>query len=118
MAVAAAALLFCARAADGDGHAAVMHFLADGAVGLETPLIRRCDRSVVRSRSRSRGVRLIVLVHCSDGDVMVSAGPQPGTLFYLYFRGAKSLFRSVSQNRNRSVVALAEDGDKNKCIIL
>lgn len=54
-------------------------------------------------------MRLIVLVHCSDGDVMVSARPQPGTLFYLYFGGgAKSLFRSVSQNTNRSVVALAE----------
>lgn len=53
-------------------------------------------------------MRLIVLVHCSDGDVMVSARPQPGTLFFLYFEGAKSLFRSVSQNTNRSVVALAE----------
>lgn len=32
-------------------------------------------------------MRLIVLVHCSDGDVMVSARPQAGTLFFIFWGG-------------------------------
>ncbi len=46
-------------------------------------------RSVGRG-SRRRGARLIVLVHCSNGDVMVSARLRVGTLF-----GAQSNMRSV-----------------------
>lgn len=87
--VAAAALLFCARVPDGDKYTAVMHFLADGAVSGDAA--DEAVRSLGRSGSRSRGVRLIVLVHCSDGDVMVSARPQPDNLFF-YILGDKVIF--------------------------
>lgn len=43
----------------------------------------RCGavRSLGRSGIRRRGARLIVVVHCSDGDVMVSVRLPVGTLF-------------------------------------